>query len=204
MENRLRWGAKVISADGKNLGRLTRVVFHPSTNEVTHIVVEKGVFNRRAKLVPIGSVQFAASDEIRLKIEASQINELQDFEETYFLPGETLEGEVKPLYWLRPVGDYPEIYPLPPLAVSYNLSEGSQAIESGVQILSIEEHEIGRLRSVLLDELGHITHFIAEIKVGGKTYLKLIPIDWVSQIEESFLKVSASETMLEKLPDKYD
>ncbi|OAA27197.1 photosystem reaction center subunit H [Kosmotoga arenicorallina S304] len=202
MENKLKWGARVLSEDGKNLGRLTRVVFHPSTNEVTHIVVEKGVFNRRAKLVPINSIQFAASDEVRLKIDAAQIDELQDFEETYFLSGENIEGEVKPLYWLRPIGDYPEIYPLPPLAVSYNLDENSHAIEPGVTVISAEDHEVGRVKSVLLDEKGHITHFVAELKVEGKISTKIIPIDWVSKIEDSFLKVSASESMLAKLPDK--
>ncbi|MCD6159150.1 MAG: PRC-barrel domain-containing protein [Kosmotoga sp.] len=202
MESKLKWGAKVISEDGKNLGKLTRVVFHPSTNEVTHIVVEKGVFNRRAKLVPINSIQFAASDEIRLKIDALQIDELQDFEETYFLSGENINGEVKPLYWLRPVGDYPEIYPLPPLSVSYNLDEDSHAIEPGVIVVSAEDHEVGRVKSVLLDEKGHITHFIAEIKIDGKSSTKVIPVDWVSKVEESFLKVSASERMLMKLPEK--
>ncbi|MDI3524345.1 PRC-barrel domain-containing protein [Kosmotoga sp.] len=202
METRLRWGAKVISSDGKNLGRPTRVVVHPVNNEVTHIVIEKGMFNRKAKLVPINSIYFAAPDEIRLRVKASEVEKLQDFEEIYFITGEGAEGRVTPVYWLRPVGDYAELYPLPSFSVSSNISEDSTAIEPGALIITAEDKEAGRVRSILLDETGHITHLVIEISSQGKKKEKLLPIDWVTEIEQSSVKVSASYIMLEKLPDK--
>ncbi|MFO7882743.1 MAG: PRC-barrel domain-containing protein [Kosmotogaceae bacterium] len=202
MKNRLKWGAKVISSDGKNLGKLTRIVVHPTKNEVTHIVIEKGFFNRVAKLAPINCIYFAAPDEVRLEVNAEEVEHLQDFEETYFVTGEGSEEGATPIYWLRPVGDYAELYPLPPLVKEYNIEEGSKAVEPGAFVISAEEKEIGRVGSVILDDSGHISHIVISVTVKGEKTEKIIPVDWIMEIKQSSLKISASQSMLEKLPEK--
>lgn len=200
MESRLKWGAKVLCYDGKEIGKVSRVVVHPSDNQVTHIVIEKGVFTRVAKIAPINSIFFAAPDEVRLKINCSEISSLQDFEETYFVTGESLEDSVTPLYWLRPVGDYSELYPLPPLSISPNIPTDEKAIEHGATIISVEGKEIGRAKSIILDESGHITHIIIETGGFGGRVKHILPVDWIMEIKESVVKISASQVMIEKLP----
>ena len=200
MENRLKWGSKVLCYDGKEIGKISRVIVHPTRNEVTHLVIEKGVFTRSAKIVPINSVFFAAPDEVRLKINCAEIETLQNFEETYFVTGESLEDSVTPLYWLRPVGDYSELYPLPPLSVSPNIPDDQKAVEQGAAILSVEGKEVGRARSLVLDDSGHITHLIIEAGGFGGRTRHIIPVDWIVEINESTVKISASQVMIEKLP----
>ena len=204
MENRIRWGAKAISSDGKDLGKVIRVVIHPKSNEVTHVVIEKGIFNRVAKLVPITTVFFAAPDEVRLKIESKDVETLQDYEETFFVTGEeieNLESGVTPVYWLRPVGDYAELYPLPPLNTSINVPKDTKSLEPGCDIVTAEEKIVGRVRSFVLNDEGKITHLIGECGGFGSKSKKLIPIDWVEEIDECKVRVSASSVMVEKLPE---
>ena len=204
MENRIRWGAKAISSDGNDLGKVIRVVIHPKSNEVTHVVIEKGIFNRVAKLVPITTVFFAAPDEVRLKIESKDVETLQDYEETFFVTGEeieNLESGVTPVYWLRPVGDYAELYPLPPLNTSINVPKDSKSLEPGCDIVTAEEKTVGRVRSFILNDEGKITHLIGECGGFGSKSKKLIPIDWVEEIDECKVRVSASSVMVEKLPE---
>lgn len=202
MESRLRWGVKVLSYDGHDLGKLTRVVLHPKSGDITHIVVEKGVFNRVAKLVPISTVFFAATDEIRLKIEAEELNTLQNYEEAYFVTGDSTEGGLTPLYWLRPVGDYSELYPLPPVSTTSNISEDSKALEPGCSLLTAEGKEIGRIISVIMDDTGHMTHLAVEIRGASGKARKLVPVDWICEIGESSVRISASKIMVERLPEQ--
>lgn len=204
MENRIKWGAKVISSDGKDLGKVIRVVVHPKNNEVTHVVIEKGIFNRVAKLIPLSTFFFAAPDEVRLRIDSKNVETLQDYEETFFVTGEeigNLESGVTPVYWLRPVGDYAELYPLPPLSTSINIPKDSKSMEPGCDIETAEEKIVGRVSSFILNDSGKITHMIGEIGGFGSKVKKAIPIDWVQEIADCKVKVSASAVMLEKLPE---
>jgi sporulation protein YlmC with PRC-barrel domain len=202
MENRIKWGSKAISSDGKDLGRVIRVVVHPKNNEVTHIVIEKGIFNRVAKLIPISTVFFAAPDEVRLKIDSTNVESLQDYEETFFVTGEeieNMESGVTPVYWLRPVGDYAELYPLPPLNTSINVPKDTKSMEPGCEICTAEDKVIGRVRSFVLNDEGKITHMIADIGGFGSKKRKLIPVDWIEKIDECRVHISASAIMIEKL-----
>ena len=204
MENRIKWGARAVSSDGKDLGKVIRVVVHPKNNEVTHVVIEKGIFNRFAKLIPIATVFFAASDEVRLKIDSKNVESLQDYEETFFVTGEeieNLESGVTPVYWLRPVGDYAELYPLPPLNTSINVPKDTKSLEPGCDIVTVEDKAIGRVRSFVLNDEGKITHVVGDIGGFGSKSRKLIPIDWVEDIDEAKVLVSASAIMIEKLPE---
>jgi hypothetical protein len=179
-------------------------VVHPKNNEVTHVVIEKGIFNRFAKLIPIATVFFAASDEVRLKIDSKNVESLQDYEETFFVTGEeieNLESGVTPVYWLRPVGDYAELYPLPPLNTSINVPKDTKSLEPGCDIVTVEDKTIGRVRSFVLNDEGKITHVVGDIGGFGSKSRKLIPIDWVEEIDEAKVLVSASAIMIEKLPE---
>jgi len=154
--------------------------------------------------VPITTIFFAAPDEVRLKIESKDVETLQDYEETFFVTGEeidNLESGVTPVYWLRPVGDYAELYPLPPLNTSINVPKDTKSLEPGCDIVSAEEKTIGRLRSFVLNDEGKITHLVSEYGGFGSKSKKLIPIDWVEEIDECKVRVSASSVMVEKLPE---
>jgi hypothetical protein len=78
-------GTAVACTDG-GCGRLTRVVIDPVRKALTHLVVEPGFTGAAGRLVPIELVT-ATTDEIRLQCTRAQFEELEDAEETKFVPG---------------------------------------------------------------------------------------------------------------------
>ena len=50
-------GAVVFSSDDKKVGHIRRVVIDPKTEEVTHLVIEKGFLFVEDRVIPIEEVQ---------------------------------------------------------------------------------------------------------------------------------------------------
>lgn len=48
---------RVYDADGEELGKLSRFVLDPHTRKVTHIVIERGLFNQEERVLPLHIVQ---------------------------------------------------------------------------------------------------------------------------------------------------
>lgn len=89
----------VKNANGETVGRINHFVIDPRSNEITHLVVEKGFLFMEDRVIPIQSVASAEGDEVRLA------------------PGRGNEQEEFPLfessYYIRP-GEYstePDLYP---------------------------------------------------------------------------------------------
>ena len=59
--------AEVLTSTGDKIGRIDRVVIDPKSNEVTHLVVKKGILFTKDKVVPLEQVEAANGDEIILK-----------------------------------------------------------------------------------------------------------------------------------------
>ena len=78
-------GAEVAGTDG-DIGKLTRVVVDPIARAVTHLVVEPSQLEGLSRLVPIGLVESASPERIRLGIGAAAFERLDPAEETQFLP----------------------------------------------------------------------------------------------------------------------
>lgn len=81
----LREGAGVFTPSDKQVGKVNGFVLDPSTNEVTHIVVQKGWLFPEDKVVPFDMVTSTTEDKVVLKEEIADINELTPFEESHFI-----------------------------------------------------------------------------------------------------------------------
>jgi uncharacterized protein YrrD len=116
----------VKSANGETIGRVSHFVIDPRTNEITHLVVEKGFLFMEDRVVPIQSVATADEDEIRLA--PGRGNEPEDFplfESSYYIrPGEySTEPDLYPsqsaYYYYPPVpgmGSWGAAPVVPPVA----------------------------------------------------------------------------------------
>ena len=60
-------GAEVFSSGNEKVGNIERVVLHPETNEVSHLVVSKGFIFKTDKVIPIEWVDKASEDKVSLK-----------------------------------------------------------------------------------------------------------------------------------------
>jgi uncharacterized protein YrrD len=76
--------ADVVTADGRKVGQVDRVVMDPKTLVVTHLVVRKGFLFSRDKIVPIDQVDGVREDRIELGKGIENSDELPDFEETQY------------------------------------------------------------------------------------------------------------------------
>jgi len=73
----LRAGASVVSRDGQKLGTLSRVVVHKDSLQITHLVVDTGGLGiTHDRVVPIGALAAAMSDEVRVSMSAAEFRDL--------------------------------------------------------------------------------------------------------------------------------
>lgn len=81
----LKEGAPVVTADGKDAGRINRFVLDPVTNAVTHIVVQKGWLLAEDKVVPFEMVGSSADGKLVLSEDLKDLDQLPAFEETHYV-----------------------------------------------------------------------------------------------------------------------
>jgi len=74
----MKEGAKVISADGKTVGQVERVLADPSVDQITHLVVSTGMFTKEKKLIPMKWVMSVGEEDVHLRVNKESIEELTD------------------------------------------------------------------------------------------------------------------------------
>lgn len=74
----MKEGAKVVSADGKLVGVVERVLADPTAEQITNLLVSKGLLVRNAKLIPIQWVMSMGEAEVRLRVSRESVEDLND------------------------------------------------------------------------------------------------------------------------------
>lgn len=83
---KLSTNARIITADGKDIGNLNRFVLDPRTKKVTHIVFEHGLLERTEYLIPMMMVERVDEQGIHLHpLPVGQVNELPRFKEDHYM-----------------------------------------------------------------------------------------------------------------------
>jgi uncharacterized protein YrrD len=71
-------GAKVISADGKNVGDVERIFTGIPNEQITHLLISRGKLSKKTKLLPIEWVDNLAEDEVTLRVNKVSVDNLAD------------------------------------------------------------------------------------------------------------------------------
>lgn len=203
--------ASVYTADGKDVGRVDRVVLDPKTKVVTHLVIRKGFLFTEDKVVPVELLEETAETGIRLRPEVGDLNALPLFEEKRYVLAPETEPPVSELE-IRPAGLYPAPMnagpTLPaagPVAATYvisteqNIPEGTVAMKKGAKIITSDGKNVGSLEQVLTDP-GH--ERAAYLIIAQGLLMKerrRIPSTWVSQITEDEIHLSVGAHTIEEL-----
>lgn len=74
----LNEGAKVISADEKDVGRVERILADPEMQQVTHLLISKGMVPQETKLIPMEWVTTMTDDEVYLQVDERSVAALAD------------------------------------------------------------------------------------------------------------------------------
>lgn len=73
----LKEGAKVITAEGKHVGNVESVLADPA-DEVTHLLVSKGLLTKEKKLIPMKWVRALGEEKVQLRVKRSTVEKLAD------------------------------------------------------------------------------------------------------------------------------
>jgi len=196
MENTLQFkqNAKVLTANGEEIGNITRVVIHPETKIVTHIVVrKKGLFDNEEKLMPIDQIAATTEDQITLHETADEMDVLPPFEEkrkireegSGFSRGESV-SQVPTAYGM------PMVVPadrVPPegrfiTIVEQNIPSGTIAVREGAKVITAEGKNVGKVEGIMAGvPAEQATHLLVSKGLIADEK-KLVPIDWVRWMEE--------------------
>lgn len=205
----------VLTVDAEEAGRLDRVVINPTTNEVTHLVVHRGVLSTTDKVIPIDLVEIGDENGVVLRVTAAEVAQLPDFEEKHYIAvDEAKLGRDGPsdsplpdslLYW-QP------IYPQPPLLPqagepSYrvetqtNIPPGTVAMKEGAKVITRDGKRKGNIDEVLtMDSGGHVTHILISTGVWHKEK-KLIPVNWIDEVSEDEVHLMIGAYTVDRLPE---
>jgi uncharacterized protein YrrD len=212
-------GAFVYTTDGKHVGSIKRVVIDPRSKEVTHLVVEKGLFFTEDKVVPISLIGPATADRVTLREDAGDLEKLPDFEESYFVSTEVSAGQpeevpeqtavgIGSIYWYPPADSSltPGIYGTSPhpgyvKETSQNIPDGSVALKEGSRVISSDGEHVGDVERVFTDaSLDKVTHILVSQGLILKEK-KLVPVTWISSIGEEEVDLLVTSHFVENLPE---
>jgi sporulation protein YlmC with PRC-barrel domain len=197
--------ATILSAEGKPVGSIERVVVNPQTHVLTDIVVSTGDRpNKEEKVVSVELVDETANGQIVLREEAGVLEGCPPFEERKPVPAESDPSAVEEE---SPLAGYPILTsPMTSLQdeeastrIERNIPQGTVAMKEGAKVVTAEGKLIGNVERILVDPtVDQITHLL----VASGLFLKqarLIPIMWVMSLGEDKIHLRVKKDSVEAL-----
>jgi uncharacterized protein YrrD len=224
----LREGVEVFTAGDEQVGKVNGFVLDPATNEVTHIVVQKGWLLPEDKVIPFEMVSSATEDKVVLNEELVSFDELPAFEEAHYIrprdadvsqpervssleettqdraaERDVSHGRTSGYYWYPPHGyiGYPVgYYGWPPMETVRNIPEDTIPLKEGTDVISSDGEHIGDVERLFVEPASNkATHFVISQGVFFKDH-KLVPAHWVKSVGEDKVHLSVTAQLLEQLP----
>ncbi len=212
-----RKDAVVRTSTGRRVGTVDRVVIEPGSNEVTHLVVRKGILFTKDKVLPVDWAAKTTEKEVILKPGAENPAEIPDFEEAYYIPvddpnvrDQTLAGYAPPVTWYHRhpgtawwggLGAYPGYAKPFVLTARRNLPDGNIPLEEGAEVMDSEGDRIGKVKSVYVEpEEHHVTHLLVESGALSR-YRRIIPTRWIKSVAEDAVRLTIDKGFFNRLPE---
>jgi sporulation protein YlmC with PRC-barrel domain len=179
-------------------GHSTYVIVNPLTENITHVVVNQGVFPHSERLVPIEQVEDCSADQICLRCTKEELAAMQAFIETEFVQEEI------PHYYPDATLMWPIVYPdMEPTTVGVEhrqIPPGELAVRRGTDVQA-RDGRVGRVDEFMADpKTGHITHLIMrEGHLWGEKDVT-IPVSHIEHIEEDAVHLNLHKKDIEALP----
>lgn len=214
----LKEGMSVVTPGGEEVGKINRFILDPATNEVTHIVIQKGWLLPEDKVVPFEMIS-SDEDRIVLQEEVGSFDDLPSFEETHFvratdddphnmgLAGDPVYRYTPGYYWypvpagLGYSGLVPGYNPWPAVETTRNIPDNTIPLKEGTDVISSDGEHVGDVERLFIDpDSNRTTHFLMSQGLLFKDR-KLVPADWVTSIEEDKVHLAVPSRLLQRLPD---
>jgi uncharacterized protein YrrD len=213
----LKEGMSVVTPGGEEVGKINRFVLDPATNEVTHVVIQKGWLLPEDKVVPFQMIS-ADEEQIVLRDEVGPFDQLPSFEETHFVrvmdddlrdrgsAGDPVYQHTPGYYWypIHPNLGYRGLGPAyaawPAAETTRNIPDNTVPLKEGTDVISADGEHVGDVERLFVEpDSNRTTHFLISQGLFFKDR-KLVPIDWVTSIEEDQVHLAVPSRLLERLP----
>lgn len=201
-------GAQVQCEDGE-CGQLLKVVVDPEAQEVTDLVVEKGLLLAEDRVLPIEVVEESTADQIKLSITSDQLSDFEEYEERAFempSPGWQQLGTYKDeevVRWKATATPYgvvtsTPVVPMVRRRVHENISKEKAVIEPGTAVENAKG-DVGTVDHVLVDsDSSDIKHLVVDRGLLARSVI--IPISEVKEVTEDTVFIALSDDELSELP----
>jgi uncharacterized protein YrrD len=195
-----------MTLDGKEAGQIERVVIDPKTNEITHLVIRRGLLQKVDKVVPITAITSGHEGTLTLHLQSDQWEFLPDFEEERYVLAEDGRGGETPTAVLS----YPP-YPSGVAGIStygpkyfaethLNIPDETVALKEGAKVIARDHKEVGHVAQVLASTPDdRVTHFLIVKGLLVKEQ-RLIPVGWVERLADDEVYLAIDSSMVERLP----
>jgi len=204
-----RDGTPVYTSDGRRVGDVGGVVVDPVGEEVTHLIVEKGLLLKETRLATMDAIASTGPEAVALR-EGIGPEDLVPYEEVKFVPlGEAMQGTVAPqtkraVMWYAPAEVVPGLMGTPPVAVRVpvtqpNIPPGAAAVETGDLVVSSDAERLGRVTEVLT--LGDtVTGLVVRRGWLFWKQERSVPISWVESMTGPIVRLGVRAAVVEDLP----
>lgn len=207
-------GSHLFTADREDLGTVRGFVIEPASRDVSHILVEKGIFFTNDRVVPIEAIDHVEDEDVFLGTDVDP-STLPGFFREHYTPvdEETRIGLDAPAgyMWRYPItyaGPFPNYpaYPMPPGAPARRtVSEpsirdklaDSNVIGGRTPVLSKNGEKVGTVSEVQVDEEGQLSHLVVDL--GFLSDEKVLPVHWIETIGSDGVQLAVSNTAVESL-----
>ena len=199
-------GARVMTLDGKVAGHVDRVAIDAKTNEITHLVVRRGLLQRQDKVVPITIVTLGRDGQLSVHVRSDDLELLPDYkEEQYILAEKAREDQTPSAVFLYP--PYPggvlgiaNYSPTDVTKTHLNIPVGTVALKEGAKVITRDKKEVGHVAQVLMSTpTDQVTHFVI-VKGFLVKESRLIPVGWVDRLADNEVHLAIDSDTVERLP----
>jgi sporulation protein YlmC with PRC-barrel domain len=182
-------GARVVTADGAEVGQVHRVVVDLEQQAVTALVLLQGRLLPRDVLVPLDFVERAEAHQVTLRLRRDELGDLPDFaSNAFFAPPPT---------WALPIV-LPGGAVYIPISQRQRMGPSQEDLTPGMQVRATDG-DLGPIDRVELNDLGHLA--AVWVKPTGRHQALRIPVEWIEAIDERGVAVARTRQEIEAGPE---
>jgi uncharacterized protein YrrD len=213
MQLEIREGAHLYTAGGDDLGTIRQFVVNPSTKELTHVLVEKGVFFADDRVIPIEAIDHVEDEGVVLANDIDPAVIPHFNREDYTLVDEETRTylDTPPGYmWRYPTtyaGPFPvyPAFPMPPAESTRTVRDPriqdmlteSEIIGGRTAVVSMNGEKVGTVSEMHVDDDGVVSHLAVDL--GFLSDEKVLPAHWIDSIDSNGVHLAVSNTAVESL-----
>jgi len=211
----LHEGSRLYSATGDHLGAIRQFVVQPSNSELTHVLVEKGVFFTDDRVVPLEAIERVEEGRVVLAEDVDPAALPRFVRADYTLVDDETRTRLNAptgsdYIWRHPtamVGPFPlyPAYPMPPAprrgdvddpVIRDHLAE-SEIIGPRAPVLSTKDEKLGTVAEMQVDESGRLSHLVVDLGLFDGE--KVLPAHWIESMDSDGVRLAVGDAALETL-----